>query len=185
MSYKSLLDIQNECDLILPEEQVIAAVDKVATDITKDFKSLDPVFLIVMNGGLFFAADVLKCCDFRLSVDYIHASRYGDETVGSTLSWYARPTSDLTGRDVLVLDDILDGGITLAGITEYCHVQGANSVTSVIFANKDIERQDGGTEVADIIGTDIPDRYVFGYGMDYKGAWRQLRDVYAIPKDLE
>ena len=130
-------------------------------------------------------SDVIKQCDFKCSVDYIHASRYGDEIVGSSLSWYARPTSDLTGRDVIVVDDILDGGITLAGIAEYCRVQEVNSVTSVIFANKVIERQKGGTLQADIVGTNIPDRYVFGYGMDYKGAWRQLKEVYAIPKNLE
>ncbi len=184
MSYKSLSEVQRECDLILNKRQVSQTVVKVASAIEKDFKSVNPLFLIVMNGGLLFASDVLKACPFRSSVDYIHASRYGDEMVGSMLSWYARPTSDLTGRDVLVLDDILDGGITLSGITEYCHAQGANSVTSVIFANKPIERQDGGIQHADIVGVDIPDRYVFGYGMDYKGAWRQLQEVYAVPEAL-
>ena len=180
MSYKTVLEIRENCDLILSEEAVTSAVNRVIESIKKDYKALNPLMLVVMNGGLFFAADVLRGCDFALCLDYVHASRYGNKTTGSSLSWFATPKSDLTGRDVLVLDDILDGGITLAGIKEYCYLQGANSVQTVVFANKHVARQSGGLEVADFVGTDIPDRYVFGYGMDYQGAWRQLKEVYAI-----
>lgn len=182
MSYNTLPDVQKNCDLILDENSIKRSVEKVVDVVCAEYSKLNPICLVVMNGGLFFAADVLKGCDFRLTVDYVHASRYGNETIGSSLSWFATPKSDLTGRDILVLDDILDGGITLAGISNYCEAQGANSVRTAIFANKAIPRQSGGLESADIVGVDIPNRYVFGYGMDYQGAWRQLKEIYAIPE---
>jgi hypoxanthine phosphoribosyltransferase len=131
-----------------------------------------------MGGAVVFAGQLLPQLVFPLEFDYLHVSRYGDDTRGGPLSWLVAPRTPVAGRVVLLLDDILDEGVTLAEITAWLRAQGASEVLSAVFADKHTGRAKA--IAADFVGLRLPDRYVFGFGMDIAGAWRNLPAVYAV-----
>jgi len=132
----------------------------------------------VMNGGLIFSGQIIPRMNFLMSVDYVHATRYDNNTVGKELVWLREPSVDPAGRPVLILDDILDEGYTLSAIVKKYHTMGASSVlTAVLVTKKNTQK----TEFkVDFEGLSVPDRYVFGYGMDYKGYFRNIPGIYAV-----
>ena len=114
--------ILTESDLLVCESDIIAAIVRIADEMTIELKESNPVLICCMNGGLVFAGQLLTQLVFPLSVDYVHATRYGHEINGVTLDWKVRPQMDLHGRTVVLLDDILDEGVTLAAIAGYCRL---------------------------------------------------------------
>jgi hypoxanthine phosphoribosyltransferase len=159
------------------------ALDRMAGEITRDLGGRDPLVLAVMVGGLLPAAWIVQRLSFPLQLDYIHATRYASGTRGTPLiEWHARPRSALAGRVVLVVDDILDEGSTLAAILEDCRAQGAAEVRSAVLVEKIHERRAAGL-CADYTGLRIADRYLFGCGMDYHEHHRQHRSVYALAEE--
>ena len=132
----------------------------------------------MLNGALIPMGHLLTRFDFPLRQDYIHASRYRGDTQGTELEWIGRPGTSLAGETVLVVDDILDEGVTLREIVRYCREAGAKEVFSVVLVEKRHERSNGFQ--ADFVGLQVPDRYVFGFGMDYKEYWRNIPGIYAI-----
>lgn len=160
-------------------EHVQAAIDRLAKDITKVLADSNPLVIAVMNGGLIPAGQLLTRLHFPLHVDYLHASRYRGKTSGGVLSWTVKPQHGLKGRMVLVIDDILDEGLTLDGILTYCHEQGAEKVYSCVLVEKLHDRKHG-CRHADFVGLQIEDVYVFGYGLDYKGYLRNAPGIYAV-----
>ena len=120
-----------EADLLVTEAEVTSVINRLAVEITSQLKESNPILLCIMNGGLIFTGQLLTKLVFPLEVDYVHATRYGHETVGTHLHWTVRPQLDLKGRTVLLLDDILDEGVTLAAIADYCREQGAAKVMMV------------------------------------------------------
>lgn len=152
--------------------------DRMAEQITQALGDADPVILCVMLGGLVPAAELIKRLTFAFEFDYLHATRYRGETAGGELVWKVSPETNLYDRHVLVIDDILDEGTTLESILNALDAQGAASVRTAILLTKQHDRRDAGL-AADIAGAEVPDRYVFGAGMDYKGYFRQLPGVYA------
>jgi hypoxanthine phosphoribosyltransferase len=131
-----------------------------------------------MGGAVVFTGQLLPQLAFPLDFDYLHVTRYGDVTTGGQLAWIVEPRADVAGRVVLVVDDILDEGVTLAAIRQRLLAQGATEVLSAVFADKNLGRTKPIS--ADFVGVHLPNRYVFGYGMDVKGAWRNLPAVYAV-----
>jgi len=125
-----------------------------------------------------FTGQLLPLLKFPLDFDYLHVSRYNNETQGGEVRWKVAPRENVQGRVVLVLDDILDEGITLAAIRERIMDQGAKAFYSAVFADKNIGRSKPIS--ADFVGVTLPNRYVFGFGMDVNGAWRNLPAIYAI-----
>jgi hypoxanthine phosphoribosyltransferase len=113
-------------------------------------------------------------------VDYVHATRYGHETKGTHLHWTVKPQLDLHGRTVLLLDDILDEGITLAAIADYCRLHGAAKVMMAALVEKLHLRKVTPGMRADFSGIEVGDRFLFGYGLDYKGYWRNAPGIYAV-----
>lgn len=170
--------ILSAAELICSAEKSALAVRRVAAEITARLAARNPLVLTVMNGALMFAGHLLPQLDFPLELDYLHVSRYGDALQGKQLTWLAEPRSAVAGRTVLVLDDILDEGITLAGIRQHLLQQGVAEVLTAVFADKELGRPK--PVVADFVGITVPNRYVFGYGMDIQGAWRNLPAVYAL-----
>lgn len=152
--------------------------DRMAAEISATLGGTNPVILSVMLGGLVPAAELIKRLSFPFELDYLHATRYHGETTGGELVWKVSPETDLFGRDVLVIDDILDEGATLSAVLTAIDAQGAASVRTAILLVKQHDRCQADV-AADIVGTHVPDRYVFGAGMDYKGYFRQLPAVYA------
>ncbi|MFZ2950429.1 MAG: hypoxanthine-guanine phosphoribosyltransferase, partial [Desulfuromonadaceae bacterium] len=151
-----------------------------AQEITSQLKESCPVLLCVMNGGLIFTGQLLTSLVFPLEVDYVHATRYGHETKGASLQWTVRPQLDLKGRTVLLLDDILDEGVTLAAIADYCRQQGAAEVLMAVLVEKLHLRKVTPGMRADFTGIEVGDRFLFGYGLDYKGYWRNAPGIFAL-----
>ena len=169
-----------EADLLVSESDVSKAIDRIAAEITGQLKESNPVLLCVMNGGLIFTGQLLTRLLFPLEIDYVHATRYGHETSGTHLHWSVRPQIDLKGRTVLLLDDILDEGVTLAAIADYCRQQGAAEVLMAVLVEKLHLRKVTPGMHADFSGIEVGDRFLFGYGLDYKGYWRNAPGIYAV-----
>ncbi len=165
-------------DLLCDEAQVRGAITRLAAEITARLKDKQPLVLAVMGGSVFFAGNLLPLLRFPLEFDYVQASRYGKATSGGRIVWTVEPGDNVRGRTVLVLDDILDGGDTLAAILDRVKSVGAATVFSAVLADKDIGRPKPASP--DFVGLRIPNRYVFGCGMDVSGAWRNLPAIYAV-----
>ncbi len=159
-------------------QEVGEALDIMASDIKAVLQDKNPLLLCVMNGGLIAMAQLLLRLPFPLQYDYIHATRYQGETQGSELNWVTEPSAKMKNRHVLIVDDILDEGLTMAAIIEYCQLNGAASVYTAVLVNKKHDRKS--LAEADFTGLQVSDRYVFGYGMDYKGYLRNLNGIYAV-----
>lgn len=170
--------ILHDADLIHSAEEVNQAILQLALGITADYTEKNPLVLTVMNGGIMFAGQLLPLLRFPLSCDYIHASRYRNATKGGKLEWIALPRESVQGRHVLLLDDILDEGYTLAAIKTKLLSLGAAHVACAVLTNKNIEKSK--PVQAEYIGLNLPNRYVFGCGMDVFGAWRNLPAIYAL-----
>jgi len=164
-------------DCLYDQTAVAQAMDRMAAAIAADLADRDPILMCVMNGGLVPTAMLMERLHFPLRVDYLHATRYRERTSGTELQWKKHHDADIRGRCVLVVDDILDEGYTLEAILAYCRSEGAAEVRSAVLAHK---LHDRGVELqADYAALTVPDRYVFGYGMDYKGYWRNAPGIYA------
>lgn len=170
--------ILESADLICSAEAVAAAVRRMAADISAVLAETNPLVLSVMGGAVVFTGNLLPQLAFPLDFDYIHVTRYGDETSGGELRWIAAPREVMAGRVVLVLDDILDEGITLAAIKARMLESGATACYTAVFADKEIGKAK--PVRADFIGLSLPNRFVFGFGMDVHGAWRNLPAIYAV-----
>ena len=171
---------RDEADCPANDATVEAALERMAAEITARLANANPLVYAVMNGGLIFAGRILPRLPFPLEVAYLHASRYGHAIQGTLLDWRVRPTQDLRGRTVLVLDDILDEGHTLKAIIEHLKEEGAAEVLSAVLVHKLHDRKATPGMRADFSGLDIADRFLFGCGMDYKGYWRNAPGIYAV-----
>lgn len=172
---------------VLPQAQLIfdAATISYAMDVLADkldarLNGTHPLMLCVMNGGIIFTGHLLTRLQFDMDIDYLHATRYRNQTKGGDeIHWAAEPRTPMEGRTVVILDDILDEGVTLSEIIKYCKSKGAKEVISVVLLRKIHERTIKGVD-CDYTALEVDDRYVFGFGMDYMGGLRNLDGIYAI-----
>ena len=171
-------NLLNQADLICSEDEVSQALNRVASEITHVLSDQYPLILSVMGGAVVFTGQLLPLLKFPLDFDYIHVTRYGRNTHGGELDWKVLPRENVAGRVVLVLDDILDEGHTLAAIREKVLEMGASAFFSSVFTDKQIGKAK--PIQADFVGLSLPNRYVFGFGMDIQGAWRNLPAIYAL-----
>jgi hypoxanthine phosphoribosyltransferase len=169
-------------DLVCSAAEVSKAVARLADEITAALADSFPLVLCVMRGGVVFAGQLLPRLRFPLEFDYLELTRYGNSTRGGEINWKVMPGIPVAGRTVLVVDDILDEGSTLAAIKDRLAVSGASRILSAVFAEKDTGQPKPAK--ADFTGVRLPNRYVFGFGMDVRGAWRNLPEIYAL-KDGE
>jgi hypoxanthine phosphoribosyltransferase len=170
--------IFQDAELIRTTEEVQDAVRRVANSINATLADQHPLVLSVMGGAVVFTGQLLPMLNFPLDFDYLHVSRYGNEKQGGELHWKVAPRENVRGKVVLVVDDILDEGETLHAIKQRVMELGAAGFYSAVFADKE-----NGKEKpirADFVGMDLPNRFVFGYGMDIHGAWRNLPAIYAL-----
>ncbi len=177
-------------DLVHDRATIEAAIARMAERIAADYSAGGvpdaahrPVFLTVMHGGLPFAAQLALEIGARgldLEFDYLHATRYRGAQSGGELAWKHRPATPLRGRRVLLVDDIVDEGHTLAAVRDWCRGEGAAEVRIAAMVVKRHDRCVEGL-CADYVGLEVPDRYVFGYGMDFHEQGRNLPAIYALP----
>ena len=171
-------NILDSAELVCSADQIDQAIVAVSEQITAQYAERFPVVLSVMNGAIFFCGKMLPLLRFPLSLDYVHASRYGDATSGGEVQWRMEPTDIVVDRDVIVIDDILDAGQTLAAIRAKVLARGARSCAIAVLADKRVGRSRPVTP--DFVGVEIPDRFVFGCGLDVGGFWRNLPAIYAV-----
>ena len=165
-------------DLIYSKVEVDVAISRLAKQISQDIQDQSPLVITVMNGGLYFAGQLLPQLQFPLETDYLQASRYNGETIGQDVKWGKAPTEKLKGRIVLLLDDILDEGHTLVAIRDKCLALGAVDVKIAVLTEKTLVQSK--PIQADYVGLTLPNRYVFGCGMDVYGWWRNLPEIRAL-----
>jgi hypoxanthine phosphoribosyltransferase len=172
------------CKLVYSNKEILSALDKLADKLDAQLQGENPVALCVMQGGLIFSGQLLPKLNCMLEIDYLHATRYDNTTSGAALKWKAYPVTPLAGRCVLILDDILDEGNTLKAIIDYCREQGAAKIVSAVLLKKIHDRCLGdeciNQALTENIALTVEDKYVFGFGMDYEGRYRQLDAIYAL-----
>jgi len=167
-----------DSDLVASADDVRAALGRVAADIQQQLAEAYPLVLAVMGGAVVFAGQLLPMLRFPLDFDYIHASRYGAATRGAAIDWRVMPPATARGRTVLVVDDILDGGDTMAAIRDRLLELGAARFCCAVLVEKRLPRPK--PIKPDFVGLTVEDRFVFGYGMDAKGYWRNLPEIRAM-----
>lgn len=172
----------NRGELLYSASEVDAALDRLAHRITDALADRFPVALCVMGGAVVFAGRLLPRLEFPMEFDYLHATRYRDTTRGGEIAWEVLPRKDVRGRSILLLDDILDEGHTLQAASLKLKELGAGEIRIAVLADKDIGRDK--PIRADFVGLSLPDRYVFGMGMDAHGLWRNLPGIYALKEDV-
>jgi hypoxanthine phosphoribosyltransferase len=170
-------EVLRRADLLHDAAAVEARLDAMAAEITSAISQDNPLLVCIMSGGVVPFGKLLPRLQFPLEIDYVHATRYGKQLTGGQLQWVCGPRVDARGRSVLLVDDILDEGATLAGIEERYRADGAQDVRKAVLVIK--QRQRTHDVKIDFAGLHVPDRYVFGYGMDYKGYLRNAAGIYA------
>ncbi|MDH5471285.1 MAG: hypoxanthine-guanine phosphoribosyltransferase [Gammaproteobacteria bacterium] len=183
ITLKKAQSVLDNASLIYDATSISNAIDKMASDIEAEvLKTNDdplPVIVIsVMNGGLILAGHLLTRLNIPVHVDFIHATRYRNQTSGGDLEWKVEPHQSINNRRVLIVDDILDEGFTLDEIVNYCRSQGVRKVWTAVLVKKNHPRLKADIN-SDFVGLMVEDRYVFGFGMDYKGYHRNLNAIYA------
>ena len=172
-----------DAEIIHDRAAIREAVEEIADDIRSDYDNdQPPLYITVMNGGMPFASDLAMALGERgldLEFDYLHATRYRGQTRGSGLAWLHRPATSMRDRRVLLADDILDEGHTMLAIKRWCEDQGARDIRIAVLALKKHDRCVEGIR-ADYIGLEVPDAYVYGYGMDFHEQGRNLPAIYAL-----
>jgi len=179
MTPSEVRKIQNRARCLHTKEEVEAALDNMAEQISAELQDCNPILLCIMNGGLIVTGKLATRLDFPLQIDYLHATRYREQTRGQDLQWNNYPSQSLQGRVVLLVDDILDQGTTLEMIIAYCQAQGAQRIYTAVLLDKQHDRKTSSL-TADFTGLQVEDYYLYGYGMDYKGYLRNAPGIFAI-----
>jgi hypoxanthine phosphoribosyltransferase len=172
-------DALRNSELLFDRAHLERHIERIAWNIRNDYAGERPVYLTVLHGGMIFASQLSLNLGFDVEFDYLHATRYRGATTGSGLAWLHRPATPLEGRRVLIADDILDEGHTLKAVKYWCEDQGAIDVRIAVLAVKNHDRRVEGID-ADYVAVEVPDRYVYGYGMDYHEQGRNLPGLYAL-----
>jgi hypoxanthine phosphoribosyltransferase len=156
------------------------ALDRMAQEITALLKNETPIVLCVMTGALIPTGHLLTRLHFPLQIDYIHVTRYQGAVRGGDLHWLVEPRHSLEGRTVLIVDDIMDGGLTLSAIIDYCHQARAKNAYSAVIVDKKRQREPGVNIEPDFKGVETEDKFLVGFGLDYNGFMRNLPGIYAL-----
>ncbi len=169
--------IRSEADLLHSSDAVETAIDRMAEEITHCLYDTNPLILCVMNGGVVITGKLLLRLQFPLTMDCLFISRYQSTTQGGDIEWRYKPREAIRDRTVIIIDDVLDEGITLAAIDLFCLNEGAKSIYSAVLIDKQMSKKK--PIQADFVGLQTENRYLFGYGMDYKGYLRNEAGIFA------
>jgi len=174
---KQIKKLVDQAERLFSAQDVENKLEELAQEINRELSESNPILVCIMNGGIVPFGILLPKLTFPCEVDYVHATRYQGNLTGSELKWICGPKISPKGRTVLLVDDVLDEGTTLAAIEKRYRQEGALDVKKALMVIKDRER-DMNIEI-EYKGLSVPDRYVFGYGMDYKGYWRNAQGIFA------
>lgn len=180
MQHDQVQKVLKEAECLYSTTEVGQALDRMAEEITHKLEYSNPIILCVMTGALITTGHLLTRLHFPLELDYIHVTRYRGTTSGGEIQRLVEPRRNLENRTVLVIDDIMDGGLTLTAILNYCQQARAKEIYSAVLVNKQRIREPGVTKEPDFVGVTTPDRYLFGFGLDYKEYLRNVPGIYAV-----
>ena len=169
----ALRQVRETAELIRDRDEIGVALDAMAAQLNERFRGRQALLLCVLNGGIVTTGHLTTRLEFMVEMGYLHVSRYRGATSGGALDWRAEPSVSTAGRDVILVDDIFDEGYTLAAIDRHCREAGAASVCSVVLVNK-LHARKVKEFTPDVMGLEVADRYVFGFGMDYQEQFRNL-----------
>ena len=172
--------IMDKAECLYSFDEVNQALDRMANEISHQLKSEAPLILCVMTGALITTGHLLTRLHFPLEIDYIHATRYQGTNRGGDLHWLVEPRKNLKGRTVLIVDDIMDGGLTLSAIIDYCKQAGASKIQTAVMVSKQRVREPGVNFEPDYVGVVTEDKYLFGFGLDYEEYLRNVPGIYAV-----
>jgi len=171
--------MRNELSILLPKAKIEAAVSRLASEITKDYHDRHPVLIGILKGSFIFMADLVRLLDFPLEVDFIRSSSYGKGTQSSgKIRVVQGLRSPIKGRDVLVIEDIVDTGLTTSFLLDYLSRKKPASLSLCSLLDKPSRRQMPVT--IDYLGLTVPNKFVVGYGLDYNEKFRNLPDIYTM-----
>ena len=185
MDIDKLKQIKQEAKLLHSKQTIDKALASLRDQLVADYMDKNPIFLVVMNGGLVFAGQLLPQIDIPAQIDYCHATRYRGATSGGEIEWKVKPNLSLKDRNVIIVDDILDEGYTLQAIVKDCEKQGAASIKTLVLIEKLHDRKAVAGMRSDYCELETPDKYIFGFGMDVNHYWRNLDAIYILNSPLE
>jgi hypoxanthine phosphoribosyltransferase len=168
----------SKSSVIYSEIEIKIVIQNIADQVNQTIKTDDLYVLCVMNGALIFAGQLLPRLEKNIQYSYIHATRYASSLTGGPIHWLVKPPIDIEGKTVLILDDILDEGITLREIAATCLAMKAKAIFTAVLFDKEIVKEK--SYLPNFIGLKVPNRFVFGYGLDCKGLGRNLPHLYAL-----
>jgi len=181
MNIKQYENVIACADLIYDHQQIDAAFGVMTQEITTKLKHANPIFLCVMRGALMMMSQLMLRLHFPLHIDYLHVSRYGGGIKAKkNVNWIVQPQIQLKDRHVVIVEDILDTGLTLAFIKDYCLKEGALQVDSLALMHKENTQLSVGVQQLDFYALPVPNRFLLGYGLDYFEFYRNLNGIYAI-----
>lgn len=175
--------ILEKAECLYSLSEVNQALDRMAHEITAELKDKRPLILCVMTGALIMTGHLVTRLHFPLEIDYIHATRYRGALRGGDLHWLVEPRQSLKDRTILIVDDIMDGGLTLAAIMDYCQQAKAKEIYSAVMVSKKRKRENGITFEPNFVGVSAEDKYLFGFGLDYEEYLRNVPGIYAVHDD--
>ncbi len=174
-------EVEAQATLLFSADDIKAGLDKMTAKMQRVLEQTNPIILTVMNGGLFVASEICLRLNFPLQMDYIHATRYQGEVTGSSIHWKREPSLPLTGRVIVIIDDILDGGLTLQAVKDYCHGHGAAKIYTAVLMDKINARLPEGLAHPDFAAIEEPENhYVYGFGLDYHDYLRNIPAIYRV-----
>lgn len=180
---EKIRQITSRSRCVYSKADIETALDRMAHEITAQLAGSNPIILSVMIGGIIPTGHLVTRLDFPLQMDYVHVTRYGRDLRGGDLHWLVTPRISLKDRHILIVEDVLDGGLTLASIVDYCHKQGAASVRTAVVVDKQREREEGALQQADFTGLSIENKFLYGFGLDVEGYLRNVFSVNTVAKE--
>lgn len=184
MSKEKIETILEAAECLYSLNEVNQALDRMAIEITDKLKNKKPLILCVMTGALITTGHLVTRLHFPLQIDYIHATRYRGASRGGDLHWLVEPRLSLRDRTILIIDDIMDGGLTLAAIIDYCHQAKAKEIYSAVLVSKNRQREPEVNFEPDFVGVTTEDKFLFGFGLDYDEYLRNVAGIYAVSTEL-
>lgn len=179
-----LKEIITHSEVLYSKETITNALKSIATEINQDYKGMQPLFLCAVNGAVIAMGEFFPMLTIDCQMDTVNVSRFHGETTGeSDLTWYAKPRESLSHRDIILFDDILDAGITLTCLKQYCLDQGAKTVKSAVLIDRVQERPEDIIQAPDYVGIALEKpEFLVGYGLDYQGYFRNLPEIRRLTK---
>ncbi len=172
-------DIQ---EILISEEELRNAVIEVGARISKDFEDMDPIFIGVLKGSFIFMADLMRSVNTKCSVDFMAVSSYSGTSSTGAVKITKDLNEDIEGRHIIIVEDILDSGVTLKYLTNYLQVRKPASISIVTLMDKPARRK---TDVyADYSCFEVPDAFVVGYGLDYNERYRNLPYIGVLKPEI-